>query len=254
MFDISDKHRYNYVTHYVGGIYMNTTVSESSSVIIALSIYFLMFFAFFLFAVLISLATHFAEAIPLYKLAKKMDRKNAALVWIPVFGSYFRLYTLMNIASGKDFVLTQKIRTDKRHLSFLAGVGTELIIKFVIMPILMTILTFSAFLGLIPVVGPILFFGIYILGAFLCMILNYAIIITYALIRYVYLRDVLDIFKADKDTNNTTSILITLIDIFATGGFARIIFLYTIMNRDPIPEEITDEIAEESAEAETVSV
>ena len=109
----------------------------------------------------------------------------------------------------------------------------------------MTILTFSAFLGLIPVVGPILFFGVYILGAFLCMILNYVIIITYGLIRYVYLRDVLDIFKADKDTNNTTSILITLIDIFATGGFARIIFLYTLINRDPIPEKVMEVEAEE---------
>ena len=59
------------------------------------------------------------------------------------------------------------------------------------------------------------------------------------------------IFKEDKKANNTAAIVVTALDALATFGFARVVYLYTILKYNPIPEE-TIEIPTEAV-AETVS-
>ena len=201
-----------------------------------------------IFAVVLLLLTflifHIAEAIPLYKLAKKMDRKNAWLVWIPVFGSYFRLYTLMDIAGDKEVVIfSEKFRIQNRRMSYLIFVMGSLALN-IILSAMIFVAILSAYIPLI--------------GILICMIVCLIVSVLYyipgialTVIRYIYFKDVLDIFREDKSENNLIAILVVLIDLFVTGGLARIIFLYTLINRDPIPEE-TMEIPTE-AFAETVS-
>ena len=59
------------------------------------------------------------EAIPVYKLAIKMNRKNAWLAWVPIFGSKFRLWVLSDIAGDKPFtVFNGKFTVKSRSNSF----------------------------------------------------------------------------------------------------------------------------------------
>lgn len=206
--------------------------------------YFIVLIIVLVITLILSAAIYVAEAFPLYKLAKKTDRKNAWFAWMPIFGAYFRLYTLMDIAGDKEVVLfSEKYTIKNRPKSYLIFVGGSLALNLVIVSVILL----SMLLLLIPIVGIIIF----VIVVTIASLLSYVSTIALAVIRYIYFKDVLDIFREDKSENNLIAILVVLIDLFVTGGLARIIFLYTLINRDPIPEE-TMEIPTE-AFAETVS-
>lgn len=170
------------------------------------------------------------EAFPVYKLARKTGRKCAWLAWIPVFGSYFRLYVLADIAGDKELVFFGKFKLKNRPLSFWMYVGIDLFGSTLITAVI-------GILQVLPVIGQII-------GA-LSTLLYLVPPVAKAFIEYAYLRDVLNIFKEDKKANNTASIVVTALDALATFGFARVVYLYTILKHDPIPEKVMEVAAEE---------
>ena len=64
-----------------------------------------------------------------------------------------------------------------------------------------------------------------------------------AIIEYVYLRDVLDLFKEDKQANNTAAILVSVIDACLISNLVQSCYLLTVMKRQPLPQK--EVIAEE---------
>ncbi len=170
------------------------------------------------------------EAFPVYKLARKTGRKRAWLAWVPVFGSYFRLYVLADIAGDKELVFFGKFKLKNRPLSFWMYVGIDLFGSTLITAVI-------GVLQVLPVIGQII-------GA-LSTLLYLVPAVAKAFIEYAYLRDVLNIFKEDKKANNTAAIVVTALDALATFGFARVVYLYTILKYNPIPEKVMEVEAEE---------
>ncbi len=170
------------------------------------------------------------EAFPVYKLARKTGRKRAWLAWVPVFGSYFRLYVLADIAGDKELVFFGKFKLKNRPLSFWMYVGIDLFGSTLITAVI-------GVLQVLPVIGQII-------GA-LSTLLYLVPAVAKAFIEYAYLRDLLNIFKEDKKANNTAAIVVTALDALATFGFARVVYLYTILKYNPIPEKVMEVEAEE---------
>ncbi|MBO5358880.1 MAG: hypothetical protein J6A78_06125 [Clostridia bacterium] len=186
---------------------------------------------------LVAIALYIFQSIPVYSLAKKVGLKYAWLSWVPIFHDYFRLFVLCEIAGNKPFVpKLGKFKIENRKLSFLAYV---LIKNFanLIVGIITTIANIF-----IPIVGSI------------SLVLGLIPTAACAWIEYVYLRDLLDIFKEDKKSNNTTSIIITVIDALLPFDLIRTGYLYTLMKKQPLPEKEIVFESTPSSEASTVSV
>lgn len=181
-----------------------------------------------LFAFLLSVLVYVLEAIPVFRLGRKMGRWSAWLAWIPIFGSYFRTYALCDIPGNHPVhLLKDKLVIKSRTASF----GIYLLILLGGNTIITLLITM---IGVIPIIGQIiapLSTLLYMLPAAVC---------TY--FEYIYLKDVLDIFKENKKSNIITSIIITLLDTFVTFGFARTVFLYTLWNRSPLRTETVDSL------------
>ncbi len=169
---------------------------------------------------IIAAATYFVEAIAVYKLATKAGRKNTWLAWIPIVGHYTRTYLISDIAGDKEFSLFDgKICIKNRMNSFwiyvAIGYGGGLI---------------SSIVGMIPFIG-----------VFIAPLVSFAIVVAAALMRFVYLKDMLDVFKEDKEKNEKTSIIVTIIDSLISNGLVRAIYLCTVMKCDPIQVEESGE-------------
>lgn len=168
----------------------------------------------------IAVALYILQSIPVYSLAKKVGLKHAWLSWVPVFHDYFRLFVLCEIAGNKPFLPNLgKFKLENRKLSFLA----HIVIKYFGGTIIGVIVTVAS--TVLPVIGSV------------SAILGFIPAVACAWIEYVYLRDVLDIFKEDKKSNNTTSIVITVIDAILLGDLIRSCYLYTLMKKQPLPEK-----------------
>lgn len=176
----------------------------------------------------VSLVVFVLEAIPLYKISKKLDRKYAWLVWlswIPFIGGYFSTYVLSDIPGDQPVKLVSKLTVENRVMSFWIYTGIRLF-GATLITVLISIV------NMIPVLGQVI-------GAF-STLLYLAPTVAAAWIEYAYLRDVLDLFKPDQKSNNTAAIIITALDTMATLGLARAIYLYTIMNKEPLPQQVLE--------------
>ncbi len=173
-------------------------------------------------ALVISAVVYVCSAFPLYKLAKKLNRPYAWLAWVPIFSVYFRTYVLADLAGDKELVIIpDKIVIKNRQTSFWIYLGIGVLGGAIVG-------TFIGIVSVIPVIGWILsMFGV-ILALLPAICLGF--------MDYAYLRDALDIFKEDKQSNKTTSIIVTLLDFLVTSGIARIVILFTLLKREPIPE------------------
>lgn len=176
----------------------------------------------------VAIVTWVLEAIPIFLLAKKVGRDNAWLAWVPIFGAEFRLWVLSDIAVDKPFtVYKEKYTIKNRANSFWLYVTIKYFGAAVISSVVGVV---SAIIPLIGSVSAVLM----LLPAVAC-----------AIIEYVYLRDVLDIFKENKEANKKATFFITLLDSFVTLGFARIVYLFTLLKCSPLPSN--DEIVIEEA-------
>lgn len=165
------------------------------------------------------------EAIATYKLAKKLNYKYAALAWIPF--RYVLHYVQIAMVGDKPFELfDKKLTVQNRSLTFLVYLGIDLFGS-------MLITSLIAILGVLPGIGPII--------SALSTMLYLAPYVAMAMMDFVYIKDIGDRFKADKQGNITASIVVVLLDNLATSGLARIVYLYTLLKKDPIPLEISDQ-------------
>lgn len=174
-------------------------------------------------SLLITLVNVIVKAIPVYKLAKKKGRKKAWMVWIPVWTKYFRWYVMMDMAGDKPFeIFKGKISIQDRRITFWTRVLIVLFGGKLVTAI-------GVVLGFIPYVGT--------LFSMVAGVLYVALEVVCAMIRFVYLRDVLDLFDPKKKQNRIAAIVIAALDSLATLGFAEAIWLYLIMKKEPLPEE-----------------
>lgn len=166
----------------------------------------------------VAIVFYILHSIPVYSLAKKVGLKNAWLAWVPIFHDYFRLYVLCEIGGNKPFVPNiGKFKIESRKMSFLA----HILIKYLGGTIITTIVSIiNAFL---PIIGS------------LSLVLGLVPAVACAIIEYVYLRDVIDIFNEDKKANNTAAIIVTVIDGVLVGDFIRTCYLFTLMKKQPLP-------------------
>lgn len=171
----------------------------------------------------VSALVYIFSAFPLYKLAQKLNRPYAWLAWIPICSRYFRTYVLADLADNKELVIIpEKIVIKDRKMSFWIYVGISVLGGMLVGLV-------ASVLSLIPVIGPILCIPVALLPA-ICL----------AFMDYAYLRDTLDLFKEDKQSNKTTSIVVTVLDYFISAGIAKIIVLFTLLKRDPIPQNVVN--------------
>ncbi len=175
-------------------------------------------------ALVISTVVYICSAFPLYKLAKKLNRPYAWLAWIPILGKYFRLYVLSDLAGDKELVvIPDKIVLKNRQMSFWIYVGIDVLGAAIVGTII-------GIFSMIPVIG-------WIISMF-AVILAFVPAVCLGFMDYAYLRDALDLFKEDKQSNKTTSIVVTLLDYLVTSGIAKIVVLFTLLKREPLPQDV----------------
>lgn len=163
------------------------------------------------------------KAIPVYTLAKRKGRKRAWMAWIPIFPGYFRWYVMMDTAGDKPFqIFRGKISYQDRVMVFWVRV-------FIVLFGSKLVSALGIVLGFIPYIGS--------LGSMLAGIVYLALNVISGMIGFVFLRDVLDLYRPDKKANRIVSIVIVALDTLVTGGFAETLWLYLTMRNQPLPEE-----------------
>lgn len=187
----------------------------------------------FIFAVVQYLLASF----PVYKISKKLGRKYAFLAWIPVLPQYFRMFVIADMAVDKPVsVFNGKITLKNRFTSFWIYLCIAICGNTIVDII-------SLFLNFIPGLGMLL--------SLATSVLSLAPTFVIALFEYAYFRDMLNIFKADKKSNNTTAIVVTVLDVFLFG-WAKVIYLYTMLKLEPIPQSDAEPIEGTATESATV--
>lgn len=192
------------------------------------AIFLIVMLGVLLFVGLLLLVQYILTAIPVYKLAKKLNIPNAGIAWIPFVSTYCHTYLLCSMSKEKDLILinnNEKYKIKDRKQSFLyyvlIGVCGNIVISLFI--------TVASF---VPIVGTF----VSVFGYFL----YYIPAIALAVMNYAYLRDVINIFKPDRNANSTTAIIITVLDSFITIGFARAFYIFKLTKLEPISEpEVT---------------
>ncbi len=184
-----------------------------------------------------TLAQYLLAAYPVYKLSKKLGRKYAFLAWIPVFSSYFRMFVIADMAGDKEAkAFGGKVTIKNRFTSFwiylLVAICGGAILSFI-----------TLVLNIIPGLGQIL--------SMFSSVLHLVPAFVAGVFEYVYLRDMLDIFKADKKNNNTVAIVVTVIDAFV-GGWAKVIYFYTMLKLEPLPQSNDEPIEATASESAAV--
>lgn len=175
-----------------------------------------------LFSALIAILLFVVEAIPVYSLSKKLDRRFSFLAWIPVFSRYLRFFILCDLAGDKPFsVFGGKLKFKSRLLAFWIYLGFALGGNAIITLLML-------FVNVIPYLGQIL--GgmaslLYLVPKAACGIIEFAM-----------LRDLLDIFKPDRKSNKITAIVIAALDGVVFGGLAWNLYIYSLLKSQPLAD------------------
>lgn len=160
-------------------------------------------------------------ALPLFALAKKTGRKLGWIAWIPVLGDYCRMFTLSDIPGDKEFVLFGKLKIKSRILSFVIWAGIALFGSMVWDVVLSLLGGLFSFTGVGPMIS---------------LALSLVPDVALGFMEYVFLRDVLDMFKPDKKSNNTWAIVATVVDAILPWRFVTTVCLFMLMKCDPLPQ------------------
>ena len=175
------------------------------------------------------------ESIPIYVLAKRVGYKYAWLAWMPFFHDYCRVFVLCETAGNRAFEPNiGKFRIENRKMSFLLHIG----IKYLGGAIIGTLITTLSFI--LPGIGS--------LSSILSLVPSAAC----AFIEYVYLRDLLDVYKPDRKANSNSALIVSVIDFFLVGDLIRTCYLYTLIKKQPLPA--SEFFVEDVTVSETVPV
>lgn len=172
-------------------------------------------------SLLVTVAQWILLALPLFALAKKTGRKLGWIAWIPVLGDYCRMFTLSDIPGDKEFVLFGKLKIKSRILSFVIWAGIALFGSMVWDVVLSLLGGLFSFTGVGPMIS---------------LALSLVPDVALGFMEYVFLRDVLDMFKPDKKSNNTWAIVATVVDAILPWRFVTTVCLFMLMKCDPLPQ------------------
>lgn len=174
----------------------------------------------FIATLVVTIVLYLLEAIPLFVLSRKAKRPSAWLVWVPFFPTYFRMYALCDIVGKKPlFLFSGKLVVENRALVFIAYLGI-LLFGNALVTVIMT------FLNVIPGLGQIM--------SAMSTLLYLLPWVATAILEYVFLRDALDLFSTKRQNNMLAAIIITVLDNVGTFGFARTLYLYTMLGKKPL--------------------
>lgn len=165
------------------------------------------------------LATYLITAVPLSSIAKKAGCKKRYIAWIPFFQDLFCLYLLSRIP-GKDDFQMGKLHMEERNTSFLV----YLLVHFFGSALLTVLIVI---INIIPYLGQII-------GAF-STVLYLIPTAVLTIIEFVYLRDVLDLFKPKKKNNRLMAWIVSILDSLVTSGWAKRLYLFTLLGKSPLP-------------------
>lgn len=196
---------------------------------------------YFLFFGIFTIGVYVLNALPLYKIGKKLGYDKLFLPWIPV--SIIPFFVLGDLPGRKDFTVSPKIdrflKIGTRKKSYILYIVLYvLFLAFVmisscammVFPFLMEAGVLAEELAIILMLA---YMFIYIAVVFLSAGVFTALSITYY---YVYLRDLLDIFKPDRSSNKTLALILAITNNFASGLVVPI-YLLILSKSDPLPEE-----------------
>ncbi len=203
-----------------------------------------------IFSLVLMGAMYFLNAYPLYKMSKKLGYDKAFLPWIPVFQAFLCAYTMANLPGKTDFYISPKLdkifKIKDRKKSFIAFIAIAVVSIIGIYVILFGFMFAVMFVALMTETGE----DIVIIMPLIMMIM-YAILLVFGLISsllssifyYAYLRDLIDVFKPDREKNKKTALIVVIVNNF-TSGLALPIYLMTLQQYDPLPiapEGMTEE-------------
>ena len=174
-------------------------------------------------AVLMFFLEYLGIAIPLFIIGRKVKCKFAWLAWVPVGQSLFAIFVMWKISGKEEFEFWNgKIRIRQGILAVLGYVIVSVFGNGIV-----TILV--GVLNIIPGLGQV--------ASLLAMLLYWIPGIVLGIIEYVYMRDVIRVFKSDDKKCQVHAFVIAVLDRLLIGGWARSIYLITLMGKKPLPKE-----------------
>lgn len=185
-------------------------------------------------AFVVKIVSYFLKAIPVFVLARKNGRKLAWLAWIPFFTDYLQTFVLMDTPGNAPFKLFKgKLNLEKRWIAFCIWLGICLLGGGIVRALNTAI---ASVLIAIPVLGPAV-------AALVRFVLGYVVVAAAGIMEFGFLRDVLNVYNADKKNNQTVSIVVIVLDALVTGGWAKTIWLYLQLKKKPLPvQEVEAEV------------
>lgn len=194
-----------------------------------------LFFILVLIAIIILwFVLHIIKAIPVFVLCKRAGKKNAWLAFIPlplsIVEDAIKLYLMATLTNTQELRFFNRYKVSNKTNAFWIwfGIGTVGCWLWNLLWFCISALSGGVALPTLLITWVIPCFAV---GIF----------------EYAFLRDVLNVYKSDKTTNNTVAVVATAIDQIIGCGLARTFCLYTIMKKDPIPEERVTEVEFEQA-------
>lgn len=173
-------------------------------------------------ALILMIVVHIFNALPIYLVAKKFDRKTALLAWVP----FMSRFALCDIPKEMPLsVLWFKKGFKNRMVVYLFCSLLHLFVPIIIVLGLIVIAILSA-LGLWAI-SPELVIVLLLVG--ICMDL------LFVRCKYLILRDVLYCFYESKSRNFTIALIATLVDSWVLHtGITQAVVLFTLVKKQPL--------------------
>lgn len=166
------------------------------------------------------LVRYLLYAIPLYKVAKHANCKQAGLVWIPFFQPLLCTFVLSRVDGKGDFgFFNGKLKIKENLFIIFAYVLIHFFANGIILLVVLVI-------NLIPAAGQVI--SLASLALFLIPP------ILKGIVEYVVLRDTIDVFKPDRKKNKAHAFVVTALDKTITGGWARVFYLMSLTRMRPL--------------------
>lgn len=174
-------------------------------------------------ALIFMLAVHIFNALPIFLVAKKFDRKTALLAWVP----FMSRFALCDIPREMPLsVLWIKKGFKNRMVVYLFFSIIHLFVPIIIVVGLIVIAILSV-AGLWAL-SPELVIALLLIGICLDLI--------FLRCKYLVLRDVLYCFYESKSLNFTLALIATIVDSWVIHiGLAQAVVLFALVKKEPLP-------------------
>lgn len=166
---------------------------------------------------------YFGSAIPLFVVGRRAKCKYAWLAWVPIFQDVFSIFVMWKISGKEPFEFWNGKICIKQSLLAVAAYPLIQFFGAFIVSFIVTILNVIPGFGQ---VASLLANLLYCIPAFFL-----------GVIEYVYLRDVIQVFRADEKKCRLHAFVVVILDNLLTLGWARNIYLISLMGKKPLPKE-----------------